>query len=119
MAEALWNHLGKDRWEAFSAGSHPAGFVHPLAVRALGEIGLDLSRNRSKPVSEFAGQKFDLVVTVCDQARDSCPVFPGAAQVLHWPFEDPSHAPGSEEERMPAFRATRDRIAERIRAFLE
>lgn len=118
MAEALWSQLGKGEWECHSAGSDPAGYVHPLAIRALAEAGLDISRHRSKHVDEFTGQPFDLVITVCDHARDACPLFPGARQVLHWPFSDPGHAKGTEEERMAEFRKTRDLIAGKIREYL-
>ncbi len=119
MAEALWNDLAGGAWQAVSAGSRPAGYVHPLAVQVLAELGLDLSRNRSKHLDEFRDRPFDLVVTVCDNARESCPVFPGAAQLAHWPFPDPAEAEGSEEEKLAAFRTVRDAIRERIRAFLQ
>lgn len=119
MAEALWNDLAGGEWQAFSAGSRPAGYVHPSAVKVLAELGLDLSRNRSKHLDEFRDRPFDLVVTVCDNARESCPVFPGAKRLAHWPFPDPAEAEGSEEEKLAVFRAVRDAIRERIRAFLQ
>lgn len=118
MAEVLWNHLGKGHWQAESAGSKPAGYVHPLAVKVVSEMDLDLSQGRSKSIDEFAGQSIDLVVTVCDSARESCPVFPGARQMLHWPFEDPAHATGSEEEQLKVFRKVRDQIHARIKSYL-
>jgi len=118
MAEELWNMLGRGEWEAHSAGSKPAGYVHPLAIRAMGELDADLSAHRSKSLDEFAGQPFDLVVTVCDNARESCPVFPGAAETLHWPFDDPADATGSDDEKMTTFRRVRDEIRDRIRTFL-
>ena len=118
MAEALWNRLGEGRWEAVSAGSNPAGYVHPLAVRAVSEIGLNLSAAESKHLDRFKNEVFDVVVTVCDNAREACPVFPGATRVLHWPFPDPAHATGTEEEQMAVFRAVRDSIADRIRTWL-
>ena len=118
MAEALWNRLGEGRWEAVSAGSNPAGYVHPLAVRAVSEIGLDLSAAESKHLDRFKDEAFDVVVTVCDNAREACPVFPGATQVLHWPFPDPAHATGTEKEQMAVFRTVRDSIADRIRTWL-
>lgn len=118
MAEGLWKSLGAGAWSAESAGSKPAGYVHPLAIRAMQEIGLDLSRAESKSVDVFRDERFDLVVTVCDHARDACPTFPNAAQVLHWPFDDPAHAPGTDEEKLPVFRRVRDEIAARIRRFL-
>ncbi len=119
MAEALWNDLSKGAWQAVSAGSKPAGYVHPLAIRALAELGLDISQNRSKHLDEFRGRAFDLVVTVCDNARESCPVFPGAKQMEHWPFPDPAEATGSDDEKLKVFRQIRDAIAERIRTYLE
>ncbi len=119
MAEALWRDLGRGAWEAASAGSHPAGFVHPLAVRAMREVGADLSRARSKSVEEFADERFDVVVTVCDAAKESCPVLPGSGCTLHWPFEDPAGAVGSDTERLDVFRRVRDEIAEKIRSFLD
>ncbi|GAB6187625.1 arsenate reductase ArsC [Thermopirellula anaerolimosa] len=118
MAEALWNDLAGGAWQAVSAGSRPAGYVHPLAIRVLSELGLDLSQNRSKHLDEFRDRPFDLVVTVCDNARESCPVFPGAPQTLHWPFPDPAEADGTEEEKLAVFRSVRDAIRERIQAFL-
>lgn len=118
MAEALWNDLAGGAWQAVSAGSRPAGYVHPLAIRVLWELGLDLSQSRSKHLEEFRDQPFDLVVTVCDNARESCPVFPGAPQTLHWPFPDPAEADGTEEEKLAVFRSVRDAIRERIQAFL-
>ncbi len=118
MAEALWNNLGQGEWSAASAGSKPAGYVHPLAVRAMRELDSDISANESKSLAEFQNQPFDLVVTVCDNAKESCPAFPGARQTLHWPFDDPAHAGGSDEEKMQVFRRVRDEIAARIREYL-
>lgn len=118
MAEAFWNKLGEGRWHAFSAGSHPAGYVHPMAVDVMGELDLDLSANRSKHLSEFQDQPFDLVVTVCDSARESCPVCPGAKQTVHWPFDDPAKAEGSGAEMMAVFRRVRDEIQARVTSFL-
>lgn len=119
MAEGLWRQLGASHWESFSAGSNPAGYVHPLAIEAMRENGIDLSAARSKHVDEFADQAFDLVVTVCDNARESCPNFPGAKQTLHWPFDDPAHVEGSAEKKRAAFRDVRDKIGRRIASFLE
>lgn len=118
MAEALWRDLAGETWEAVSAGSRPAGFVHPLAVRVMEEIGIDIAAGRSKSVNEFAEQPFDLVVTVCDGAREACPAFPNAKQTVHWPFEDPAHATGTDDERLVLFRTVRDRIRKRIERFL-
>lgn len=118
MAEGLWRELGEGAWESFSAGSKPAGYVHPTAIEVMQEIGVDLSTNRSKHVNEFAGQPFDLVVTVCDSAKEACPVFPGAKQMLHWPFDDPAHATGSSDEVRSEFRRVRTEINDRIAAYL-
>jgi len=118
MAEAWLRRLAGDRFETISAGSRPAGFVHPLAMRAMAEAGVDLSGHRSKSLDEFAGQEFDLLVTVCDRARESCPVFPGARRRAHWGFDDPAEAAGGDEEKMAAFRLVRDEIEACIRQFL-
>ena len=119
MAEGLWRSLGKGRWESHSAGSKPSGYVHPLALQAMRERGIDIDSSRSKSVEEFAGQQFDVVVTVCNNAKESCPVFPDAVELLHWPFDDPADAQGSEEEKMEFFRRVRDEIEDRIRRYLD
>lgn len=118
MAEALWNQLGEGHWQAFSAGSRPAGYVHPTAVEVMSELDLDLSTHRSKHLGEFQDQPFDLVVTVCDSAKESCPVLPGAKEALHWPLEDPAAASGSSDAPLQVFRRVRDEIALKDRAFL-
>jgi arsenate reductase len=118
MAESLWQSLGKGEWRADSAGSRPAGYVHPLAIRAMRELGIDISAHSSKSLDQFRDQAFDLVVTVCDNAREACPVFPGAMETLHWPFDDPADATGTEEERLVEFRRVRDEIREKIEDFL-
>ena len=118
MAEALWELLGHGDWESASAGSKPSGYVHPLAIKAMQELDVDLSAHRSKSVSEFQAQAFDLVVTVCDNAREACPAFPGAKQTLHWPFDDPADATGTDEEKMAMFRRVRDEIKQKIAAYL-
>jgi len=117
MAEGLFRHEGGDRFEVFSAGTKPT-HVRPEAIAALKEIGIDISGQRSKAVDEFIGQRLDLVITVCDNARETCPVFPGGVKRLHWPFEDPAAVSGSDEERLAAFRRIRDQIQDRIRIFL-
>jgi arsenate reductase len=117
MAEGLFRHEGGDRYEVFSAGTRPSR-VRPEAIAVLAEIGIDISGQRSKSVDEFIGQPLDLVITVCDNAREACPVFPGRTRRLHWPFEDPAGAQGSEDERKAAFRRVRDQIQKRIQAFL-
>jgi arsenate reductase len=118
MAEGLWRELGGTAWECHSAGSRPAGYVHPLAIRVMREIGIDISAQSSKHVDQFRNDAFDLVVTVCDTARDSCPILPSAKRTVHWPFEDPSVEAGTEDERLDAFRAVRDRIRKGISEFL-
>ena len=117
MAEAIWRHEAGDRYEVFSAGTNPKG-INPLTERILKELSISLDGHRSKPVSEFAGQPFDLVITVCDHARETCPVFPGARRQEHWPFDDPAAATGSEEEILAIFRRVRDQIRERIREYV-
>lgn len=118
MAEALWEHLGEGNWEAESAGSKPSGYVHPLAVQVMAELGIDISQHQSKSLVPFRDQAFDLVVTVCDNAKEACPVFPGAKQTLHWPFEDPADATGADEEKRAVFRMVRDQIRGRIAEYL-
>src|SRR3712207_3904738 len=113
MAEGLLKHLAGDRFEAMSAGTE-ATHVRPLAIRAMEEIGIDISGQESKTLDRYLQEPFDHVITVCDDANEACPFFPGAANRLHWSFEDPSRAEGSEEERLVVFRSVRDRIRERI-----
>ena len=118
MAEGLVNHYLAGKVKAFSAGVAPKE-VNPLAIRALAELGIDISRQRSKPVAEFEGQQFDLVITVCDSAREQCPVFSGAARMLHVGFPDPGRAPGTEVERMAVFRRVRDEMRQKLISRLE
>jgi len=110
MAEAWVRHDLGDRWEVESAGTHPARAVAPLAVRAMAEVGVDISGARPKHWGRFLDQRWDLVVTVCDSARESCPLFPGAAEQIHVSFPDPVLAVGSEKERLVVYRAVRDDI---------
>jgi len=117
MAEGLLRHEGGDRFEVFSAGTKPSR-VRPEAVAAMHEIGLDISGHRSKPVEEFLGQEFAYVITVCDNAKEICPVFPGTTKRLHWPFDDPAAVAGPEEVRLAAFRRVRDQIHGRMMEFL-
>ena len=117
MGEGLFRKEGGKSYEVFSAGTRPSQ-VRPEAIAVMREIGIDLSGHRSKSVEEFTGQFFDYVVTVCDNARDNCPVFPGAGERIHWSFEDPATAQGSEEERLTAFRRIRDQIHEHVKTFL-
>jgi arsenate reductase len=117
MAEGLLRHLAGDKFEVFSAGINPTQ-VNPLAVKVMNEIGIDISKQRSKSVKEFLSQQFDYVVTVCDYARQTCPVFPGRYEKLHWNLEDPAEAQGKEEERLAVFRKVRNQIKENIIEFL-
>ena len=116
LAEALLRHHGGDRFEVHSAGTEPKG-VNPLTLRVLAESGIDASFARSKSVTEYLGQPFDYVVTVCDQARQVCPVFPGVHESLHWGYEDPAAVEGTEEERIAAFRKVFIQMAERVKQF--
>jgi arsenate reductase len=113
MAEGLLRALGGERFEVFSAGTE-ATLVRPLAIRAMAEIGIDISGQRSKTLERFLDQRFDAVITVCDQANEACPVFFGAKTRLHWSFLDPSAATGSDDERLAIYRQVRDAIRERI-----
>jgi arsenate reductase (thioredoxin) len=117
LAEALVNHDLGDRWQAFSAGTHPTGSVHPLALKVLEEVGIE-HHGVSKPVDQFLGEKFDLVITVCDEAAENCPVWLGKGRKVHIGFEDPAKAVGTEEEQLKVFRMTRDAIREQIIGFL-
>lgn len=116
MAEGWLRHFAPESAEVFSAGTKPAG-LNPMAVSAMREAGLDISGQRSKHIDEFLHQDFLFVITVCDSAREACPVFPGALYQLHWSFDDPAAAAGTEAERMAEFRRVRDEIRERVREF--
>jgi arsenate reductase (thioredoxin) len=113
MAEGLLRQLGDGSFEAYSAGTH-ATRVRPLAIRAMQEIGIDISGQTSKTLDRYVDQPFDKVITVCDQANETCPVFFGARERLHWSFPDPSTASGSEEEQLAVYRDVRDAIRARI-----
>jgi len=117
MAEGLLRDVAGDRFEVHSAGTEATG-VRPESIEVMAEIGIDISGQQSKTLQRYLGQKWDYVVTVCDDANESCPVFPGTAQRLHWSFRDPSKVAGSAEERLEAFRSVRDEIAARIGAFV-
>jgi arsenate reductase len=117
MAEAILRREGGGDFEVFSAGVSPRG-VHPLTVRALSEIGIDINGARSKSTDEFLEQRFDYVVTVCDRARESCPFFPGAHEQLHWGFDDPAEAAGTEDQRLAVFRRVMLEIAGRLKTFM-
>lgn len=117
MAEGWLRHLAGDRYEAASAGTQPAG-LNPDAVEVMRELGIDIAAHQSKHLNQFLDVRFDHVITVCDRAREACPIFPGASSMLHWSFDDPAAARGSDEERRAVFKRVRDEIAERIRLFL-
>ena len=113
MAEGLLRHLAGDRYEAFSAGTE-ATRVRPLAIRAMAELAVDISQQESKTLDRYLGDPFDAVITVCDQAAEACPVFPGTKRRLHWSFPDPSKAQGSDEEQLAVYRQVRDDIRTHI-----
>ena len=119
MAEGWVNHLLGGRFEAHSAGTRPAERVNPLAVRAMAEVGIDISGGRPESVDAFVDQPWHLVITVCDSARQACPVFPGQAKTLHISFPDPARAVGDEDQRMAVYRSVRDDIRERLVPALE
>lgn len=118
MAEAMLRQMGGDDFEVASAGTEPKG-VNPYAVRVLGEIDVDWSRARSKSVAEFLDEHFDYVITVCDRARQVCPVFPGEHDSLHWGLDDPAEVEGTDEQKLAAFRRTQTELAVRLRPFVE
>jgi arsenate reductase (thioredoxin) len=113
MAEGLLRDMAGDRFEAFSAGTEATG-VRPEAISVMAEMGVDISAQESETLDRYLGETLDLVITVCDDANESCPVFPGARERLHWSFPDPSKAAGGYDERLLAFRNVRDRIRARI-----
>lgn len=117
IAEGLLRHEAGTSWEVYSAGTNPS-HVRPEAIAVMREAGIDISRHRSKSVDEFVGQDFDYVITVCDNARENCPVFPGKTRRIHWSIQDPAAVQGSEEERLEAFRFARDELQRRLRAFI-
>src|SRR5436305_12592119 len=113
MAEGLLRRLGGDRFETFSAGTE-ATRVRPLAIKAMAELGIDISGQQSKTLDRYLNEPFDMVITVCDQAAEACPIFPGAAQRKHWSFPDPSKATGNENEQLAVYRRVRDDIQAKI-----
>ena len=119
MAEGWLRELGGDRVAALSAGADPSGYVHPFAIRVMQEAGVDISGHRSKSIEEFLADPPELVVSVCEHAARSCPAFPGRVERLTWPFVDPAHAEGSEDDKLALFRRVRDEIRERIEVELD
>ena len=117
MAEGVLRDAAGDSLRVASAGSKPSGYVHPLAIRALAEIGIDISGHRSKHLSEFLTQNVETAITVCGNADQVCPMFPGQVNRHHWGFDDPAHATGTEEEQFAVFRRVRDEIARTFRAY--
>ncbi len=117
MAEGFLRAAAGDRFEVESAGTEKTR-VHPLAIRAMREVGVDIGGHQSKTLDGFLNEPWDCVITVCDSANEACPVFPRTARRLHWSFDDPSRATGTEDERLQVFRRTRDEISERVRAWL-
>jgi len=116
MAEGLLRHDAGDRFEVVSAGVEPSQ-VRTQAIEAMCEVGIDISGHRSKSVDEFAGQEFDYVITVCDNANERCPIFPGNTERIHWSFDDPAAAEGDEDRGLAVFRRVRDEIRQRLRVF--
>lgn len=119
MAEGLINHYQGDTWQAYSAGTAPAGYIHPLAIAAMQELDIDISRNRSKSTDEFRHTPLDLVITVCDDANETCPVWLGNGKTVHIGFADPAAATGSVAEKLAVFRQVRANIQAKVLRFLE
>jgi arsenate reductase (thioredoxin) len=117
MAQGLLHWLAPERYDALSAGTHPTQ-QNPLAVKAMAELGINIVPQGVHALGDYVGQPFDLVITVCDQAAEECPVFPGAVRQFHWGFTDPSLVQGTEDERLEAFRHTRDLIEARLQQWL-
>jgi len=118
MAEGMINHYLGDDWTAFSAGTEPAGHVHPLAITALAELGVDISNHTSKSTEDFRNMSLDWVITVCDDAAENCPVWLGRGNTVHIGFPDPAKATGTDDEKMKIFRQVRDDIREQVLGFL-
>ena len=118
LAEGLLRQAAGDLFEVHSAGSKPAGYVHPLAIRAMQEIGIDISTHRSKSMNEFLTTPIETVITVCGNADQACPIFPGQVNRHHWPFDDPAHATGSEVAQLAVFRRVRNEIRRTLDAYV-
>ena len=117
LAEGILRAVAKDQFRVASAGSKPAGYVHPLAVKALAEIGIDISAHTSKHMNEFLDQNVETVITVCGNADQACPMFPGQLNRHHWGFDDPAHATGTDDEKLAVFRRVRDEIRRVFEAY--
>ncbi len=119
LAEGLLRAAAGDILTVASAGSQPAGYVHPMAIQVMREIDLDISTHTSKHLSEFLSGKIETVITVCGHADQACPVFPGQVNRHHWPFDDPAHAPGTDEEKLAVFRRVRNEIRRTFTAYAD
>ena len=117
LAEGILRAAAGDKLRVASAGSKPAGYVHPLAIKAMAEIGIDISQHQSKHLDEFLQSDVETVITVCGNADQACPIFPGQVNRHHWGFDDPAHATGTEEEQMAVFRRVRDEIRRIFEAY--
>lgn len=117
MAEGWLRHLAGNQFDVVSAGTHPVG-INPYAVMVMREVNVDISNHVSERVDPYLDQKFDYVITVCDRAHETCPIFPAASSMLHWSFDDPAKAKGTYEQQLIVFRKIRDAIADRIRRFI-
>jgi arsenate reductase len=118
IAEGFLRHMAGDKFQVYSAGVKPTQ-INPLAIKVMAEVGVDISEHRSKSAMEFIGQEFDYVVTVCDNAKQTCPVFPGHYEKLHWSLDDPAEAEGSEEDKLRVFRKIRDKIKDNVLTFIK
>ena len=116
MAEGWTRFLSKGKVDAFSAGTEPKD-IHPMAVAVMVEVGVDISAQQSKPMEQFTGEAFDFVITVCDRAKAQCPVWPNVRERIHWSFDDPAEATGTEEQRLAVFRRVRNEIHHRLKLF--
>ncbi len=117
LAEGILQKALGENFHVRSAGSNPAGYVHPLGIRAMEEIDIDISGNRSKHLDEFLSDDVETVITVCGNADQACPVYPGQLNRHHWPFDDPAHATGTEDEQLAVFRRVRDEIRQVFEAY--
>jgi arsenate reductase len=118
MAEGLVNRFLSEQWQAYSAGTQPTGYVHPLAVEVMSDLEIDISDHRSKSVDEFLDTEFDVVITVCDDAAESCPIWLGSGRLVHFSFPDPAKATGSEREQLELFRRVRDDMRKTVLSYL-
>jgi arsenate reductase len=117
MAEGILRQAAKGQFRVASAGSNPSGYVHPLAIKSMAEIGIDISGHTSKHMSDFLNEQVETVITVCGNADQACPIFPGQVNRYHWGFDDPAHAKGSDEEKLAVFRRVRDEIRRAFEAY--